>query len=126
MNGRSRFYPGVSLLPAAPVREAVLRSERGLPRSRRASRTSFAGTLGYSLLNPKLSLAIILAKSPRDGGATADTTFKEFVEEEGLTFAPLDVDSRNYRDLVQRFNNAKFRLRAAAEGRLRESARSTR
>jgi len=57
---------------------------------------------------------------------TADTTFKEFVEEEGLTFAPLDVDSRNYRDLVQRFNNAKFRLRAAAEGRLRESARSTR
>ena len=56
---------------------------------------------------------------------TADTTFKDFVEEEGHTFASLDVDSRNYRSLVKKFNHVKSRLRAEAEGRLHESVRAS-
>ena len=32
---------------------------------------------------------------------------KEFVEEEGLTFSLLEVDSLRYRNLVERFNEVK-------------------
>ena len=39
---------------------------------------------------------------------TADTTFKEFVEEEGPTFSLLEVDSLKYRKLVERFNEVKL------------------
>ena len=53
---------------------------------------------------------------------TADTTFKEFVEEEGRSFLRLDVDSPDYRSLVERFNGAKLRLRAQEEARLHERA----
>jgi len=55
---------------------------------------------------------------------TADTTFKEFVEEEGLTFASLDADSRKYRNLVERFNEVKLRLRAEVEARWYESVKT--
>ena len=54
---------------------------------------------------------------------TADTTFKEFVEEEGLTFSLLEVDSLQYRNLVERFNEVKIKLRAEGEERLDERAR---
>jgi hypothetical protein len=54
---------------------------------------------------------------------TADTTFKEFVEEEGLTFSLLEVDSLKYRKLVERFNEVKLKLRAEEEGRVYERAR---
>ena len=54
---------------------------------------------------------------------TADTTFKEFVEEEGLTFSLLEVDSLKYRNLVERFNEVKHKLRALKEGRVYERAR---
>ena len=54
---------------------------------------------------------------------TADTTFKEFVEEEGLTFSLLEVDSLKYRNLVERFNEVKVKLRAKEEERLHEGAR---
>jgi len=54
---------------------------------------------------------------------TADTTFKEFVEEEGLTFSLLEVDSLKYRNLVERFNEVKHKLRALEEGRVYERAR---
>ena len=54
---------------------------------------------------------------------TAATTFKEFVEEEGLTFAWLDVDSRTYSNLVKRFNEVKVKLRAEEETRWYESVR---
>ena len=54
---------------------------------------------------------------------TADTTFKEFVEEEGLTFSLLEVDSLQYRNLVERFNEVKVKLRAQEEDRLHERAR---
>jgi hypothetical protein len=50
---------------------------------------------------------------------TADTTFKEFVEEEGLAFSLLEVD----RNLVERFNEVKVKLRAEEEERLHERAR---
>ena len=54
---------------------------------------------------------------------TVDTTFKEFVEEEGLTFSLLEVDSLKYRNLVERFNEIKVKLRAEEEDRLHERAR---
>ena len=54
---------------------------------------------------------------------TADTTFKEFVEEEGLTFSLLEVDSLQYRNLVERFNEVKVKLRAQEEDRLHERAK---
>ena len=54
---------------------------------------------------------------------TADTTFKEFVEEEGLTFSLLEVDSLQYRNLVERFNEVKVKLRAEEERRLHERAK---
>ncbi|MGD0660389.1 MAG: hypothetical protein ABSD38_20195 [Syntrophorhabdales bacterium] len=54
---------------------------------------------------------------------TADTTFKEFVEEEGLTLSLLEVDSLQYRNLVERFNEVKVKLRAQEGDRLHERAR---
>ena len=48
-------------------------------------------------LSKKPLCAITLTKSPRNGGdMTADTTFKEFVEEEGLTLSLLEVGSLQY------------------------------
>jgi len=46
---------------------------------------------------------------------TEDTTFKEFVEEMGLNFFLLDFNSRRYRDLVERFNEVKQKIKAEAE-----------
>ena len=43
---------------------------------------------------------------------TADTTFKEFVEEKDLIFSLLDFNSREYRNLVEEFNRVKFKLEA--------------
>ena len=54
---------------------------------------------------------------------TADTTFKEFVEENHLNFSLLDFDSREYRDLVRAFNDVKFKLEAEEEAREREKER---
>jgi hypothetical protein len=48
---------------------------------------------------------------------TVDTTFKEFVEENGINFSLLEVDSRRYRSLVERFNKAKLKLEAEEEAR---------
>ena len=53
---------------------------------------------------------------------TADTTFKEFVEEQGLSFSRVEFDSRKYGSLIERFNKLKFRLRAKEEARLHEKA----
>ncbi len=46
---------------------------------------------------------------------TEDTTFKEFVEEMGLNFFLLDFNSRRYRDLVERFNEAKLKIKGEEE-----------
>ena len=54
---------------------------------------------------------------------TADTTFKEFVEENHLNFSLLDFDSLEYRDLVKAFNEVKFKLEAEEEAREREEER---
>ena len=43
---------------------------------------------------------------------TADTTFKEFVEEKNLKFSLLDFGSPEYRSLVEAFNKAKLKLEA--------------
>jgi hypothetical protein len=48
---------------------------------------------------------------------TAETTFKEYVEEKGLTFSLLDFGSPEYVDLVEAFNKVKFRLEAEEEAR---------
>ena len=48
---------------------------------------------------------------------TAETTFKEFVEEKGLTFSLLDFGSPEYVDLVEAFNRVKFSLEAEEEAR---------
>ena len=53
---------------------------------------------------------------------TADTTFKEFVEEEGCAFSLLEFDSRDYMKLVERFNRAKLKLRAEKEAWLHKRA----
>jgi len=53
---------------------------------------------------------------------TADTTFKEFVEEEGCAFSLLEFDSPDYRKLVKRFNSVKLKLRTKEEARLHERA----
>ena len=53
---------------------------------------------------------------------TADTTFKDFVEEQGLSFSRVEFDSRKYGSLIERFNKLKFRLRAKEEARLHERA----
>jgi hypothetical protein len=46
---------------------------------------------------------------------TEDTTFKEFVEEMGLNFFLLDFDSRRYRNLVEKFNEAKLKIKNEEE-----------
>jgi hypothetical protein len=55
---------------------------------------------------------------------TIDTTFKEFVDENGLNFCVLDFGSRNYRDLVKAFNTVKSSLRAEQEARNNETLRA--
>jgi hypothetical protein len=45
----------------------------------------------------------------------ADTTFKEFVEERGISFCLLEFGSKEYRGLVKAFNRAKLRLEAQEE-----------
>jgi hypothetical protein len=54
---------------------------------------------------------------------TIDTTFKEFVNENGITFCVLDFSSRKYRSLVEAFNNAKSKLSAEEETRDNERIR---
>ncbi len=48
---------------------------------------------------------------------TADTTFKEFVEENDLKFSLLDYGSPEYKRLVEVFNKAKFKLEAEEDAR---------
>jgi len=48
---------------------------------------------------------------------TADTTFKEFVEEKNLKFSLLDFGSPEYRDLVEEFNKTKLMLEPEEEVR---------
>ncbi|MGD0487439.1 MAG: hypothetical protein ABSB94_09625 [Syntrophorhabdales bacterium] len=55
---------------------------------------------------------------------TADTTFKEFVEEMGLKFSLLDFGSREYRNLVEAFNEVKFKLEAEEDAREYEKERA--
>ncbi|MGA2110466.1 MAG: hypothetical protein ABSH25_22805 [Syntrophorhabdales bacterium] len=55
---------------------------------------------------------------------TIDTTFKEFVDEEGIDFFLLDFGSRKYRKLVEAFNNVKSRLAAEEEAREHEKTRA--
>ena len=45
----------------------------------------------------------------------ADTTFKEFVEERGISFCLLEFGSKEYRRLVRAFNRAKLKLETQAE-----------
>ncbi len=58
------------------------------------------------------------------GEMTIDTTFKEFVDERGIDFFLLDFGSRNYRKLVEAFNDVKSRLAAEEEAREHEKARA--
>lgn len=44
------------------------------------------------------------------GRMTRDTTFKEFVEEQGLDFTRLLYDSNEYKELARQFNEAKLEL----------------
>jgi hypothetical protein len=55
---------------------------------------------------------------------TADTTFKEFVEEMGLKFSLLDFGSREYRNLVAAFNEVKLKLEAEEDAREYEKERA--
>ena len=55
---------------------------------------------------------------------TADTTFKEFVEEKGLKFALLDFGSPEYRTLVEAFNEVKLKLETEEEAREYEKERA--
>ena len=55
---------------------------------------------------------------------TADTTFKEFVEERDLRFSMLDFGSPEYKSLVDAFNKAKLRLEAEEEAREYEKERT--
>jgi len=55
---------------------------------------------------------------------TEDTTFKEFVEEMGLNFSLLDFSSRKYRSLVEKFNEAKVRIKNAEEALEHEMTRT--
>jgi hypothetical protein len=54
---------------------------------------------------------------------TADTTFKEFVEEKGLKFSLLDFCSPEYENLVEAFNKVKFRMEAEEDARETERER---
>jgi hypothetical protein len=66
----------------------------------------------------RLISAIKLIRQPDNGGdMTADTTFKEFVEEKDLNFSRLDFGSPEYRTLVEAFNKAKVQLKAEGEAR---------
>jgi hypothetical protein len=55
---------------------------------------------------------------------TADTTFKEFVEEKGLKFSLLDFGSPEYRNLVEAFNEVKLKLEAEEDAREYEKERA--
>ena len=55
---------------------------------------------------------------------TADTTFKEFVEEKDLNLSLLDFGSREYRNLVKAFNEAKLKVEAEGEAREYEKERA--
>jgi len=55
---------------------------------------------------------------------TIETTFKEFVGENGTNFCLLDVGSRRYRNLVEAFNKAKSQLGAEEEAREYERIRT--
>ena len=55
---------------------------------------------------------------------TADTTFKEFVEEKNLKFSLLDFGSPEYRKLVEAFNEVKRKLEAEEEAREHERERA--
>ena len=55
---------------------------------------------------------------------TADTTFKEFVEEKDLTFSLLDLGSPEYKSLVKTFNEVKLKLEAEEEAREYEKERA--
>jgi len=55
---------------------------------------------------------------------TADTTFKEFVEEKNLKFSLLDFGSPEYKNLVETFNKAKLKLEAEEEAREYEKERA--
>jgi hypothetical protein len=54
---------------------------------------------------------------------TADTTFKQFVEEKGLNLSVLNFGSRRYRNLVKAFNKARLKLEAEEEAREYEKER---
>ena len=55
---------------------------------------------------------------------TADTTFKEFVEEKDLNFSLLEFGSPEYTSLVEAFNAAKFQMEAEEEAREHERERT--
>ena len=55
---------------------------------------------------------------------TEDTTFKEFVEEMGLNFFLLDFDSRKYRSLIGKFNEAKLKIKRKEEALAHEMTRT--
>jgi len=55
---------------------------------------------------------------------TADTTFKEFVEENDVKFSLLDFGSPEYRSLVEAFNKAKLKLEAEEDSREHEKERA--
>jgi predicted transposase YdaD len=55
---------------------------------------------------------------------TADTTFKEFVEENDVKFSLLDFGSPEYRSLVEAFNKAKLKLEAEEDAREHEKERA--
>jgi hypothetical protein len=54
---------------------------------------------------------------------TADTTFKQFVNEKGLSLSLLAFGSRKYWNLVKAFNKAKLALEAEEEAREYEKER---
>ena len=55
---------------------------------------------------------------------TAETTFKEFVEEKDLKFSLLVFGSPEYRSLVEVFNKAKLKLEAEEDAREHEKERA--
>jgi hypothetical protein len=55
---------------------------------------------------------------------TIDTTFKEFVHENGTNFCLLDFGSWKYRTLVEAFNKAKSQLGAEEEAREHQRIRA--
>jgi hypothetical protein len=55
---------------------------------------------------------------------TIDTTFKEFVDENGINFCLLNFGFRKYRKLIEALNKVKFRLGAEEEAREYEKIRA--